>query len=144
MKKTYVVKKMHKDDYKLFQGGDKNVCTQDEIVCANNPKEAIEIAQKDGLYVVFADGVKTLEELAADVIARKQAELAREQKEREAKAKKAEAEAKKAAAAGMTVEEYKKAKAQKIKIARIKREIAELEEELAKKQKYLKKLEKAS
>lgn len=144
MKKTYVVKKMHKDDYKLFQGGDKNVCTQDEIVCANTPDEAIVIAQENGKYVVFVDQVKTLEQILAEEEAEKQEQLAREQKEREAKAKKAEAEAKRAAAAGMTVEEYKKAKAQKTKIARIKREIAELEEELTKKQKYLKKLEKAS
>ena len=143
MKKIYEVKRMHKDDYKLFQGGDKNVCAQYVQIEANNPEEAIKIAEGN-MYVVFTNHVKTLEEIFAEEEAAKQEELAREQKEREAKAKKAEAEAKKAAAAGMTVEEYKKAKAQKTKIARVKREIAELEEELANKQKYLKKLEKAS
>ena len=143
MKKIYEVKRMHKDDYKLFQGGDKNVCAQYVQVEANNSEEAIRIAESNK-YVVFTNHVKTLEELFAEAEAAKQQELAILQKEHEAKARKAEAEAKKAVAAGMTVEEYKKAKAQKAKIARIKREIAELEEELAKKQKYLKKLEKAS
>lgn len=66
------------------------------------------------------------------------ARLAREKAER--KAKKDAKEAEKAAAAGMTVAEYKAAKAKVAKRARLEKEIAELEAELAAKRAELAKM----
>ncbi len=58
----------------------------------------------------------------------------------ENKAKRYAADEKKAREAGMTVAEYRKARAKKAAITRTKNEIAELEKELAKKRRYLRKL----
>lgn len=60
----------------------------------------------------------------------------------ENRAKRYAADEKKAREAGMTVEEYRKARARKAAITRTKNEIAALEKELGKKRKYLKKLDK--
>ena len=65
--------------------------------------------------------------------------MAREKAER--KAKQAAKEAEKAAAAGMTVTEYKAAKAKAAKRARLEKEIAELEAELAAKRAELAKID---
>jgi Tfp pilus assembly protein FimV len=67
------------------------------------------------------------------------ARLAREKAER--KAKKDAKEAEKAAAAGMTVAEYKAAKAKAAKRARLEKEIAELEKEIAAKRTELAKVD---
>ena len=64
---------------------------------------------------------------------------AREKAERKAKREAKEAE--KAAAAGMTVDEYKAAKAKAAKRARLEKEIAELEAELAHKREKLAKMD---
>lgn len=66
---------------------------------------------------------------------------ARQEAEKAAKkAKRAAAEKAKADAAGMTVEEYKKAKAKKATISRLEKEIAEMEKELARKKSVLEKM----
>ena len=86
--------------------------------------------------------IKTLEEIEAEKEARANAKAERKAKEERAKAKRKETELRKATEMGLTVEEYRKAKAHKATIAKVTREIEELEKALEQKRRYLAELTK--
>ena len=139
MKNTYRVERMTTENYHNFMGG--SYCCNVEYldIEAETAEEAVEMAKAEG-YVVNKNYVKTVEELEAIKKAQDEAWRAKEEKAERAKAKRKETEARKAVEAGMTVEEYRKEKARKAKIARLEREIAELEEKIARQKAYLAKL----
>jgi hypothetical protein len=139
MKNTYRVERMTTENYHNFMGG--SYCCNVEYldIEAETAEEAVEMAKAEG-YVVNKNYVKTVEELEAIKKAQDEAWRAKEEKAERAKAKRKETEARKAVEAGMTVEEYRKEKARKAKIARLEKEIAELEEKIARQKAYLAKL----
>ena len=137
MMKDYVVQMMDDENYHNYNMGSYFYYVRKEIIAAENPQEAIEIAKlMYSNYNINENYVKTVEEIEI---------IEEEEKERKAKEKRLQKEIEKAQAAGMTVEEYRKeqAKQRSIKraeneIAKMKREIERLKKEIAKKEKYIK------
>jgi hypothetical protein len=113
------------------------------IVEAENELEAVEEAKAQVIAGALIQGrdeevTVTRVEKLADVRAQQEKERAeKEEKERQAKEKKLATERKKAEALGMTVEEYRKDKANKAYCRRLEREIAELERQLKEKKRKL-------
>ena len=138
---TYRVERMTYADYNNYMGGGYNYSVEAVLIEAETVEDAILKAEVPGM-VVNKGYVKTLEEIEAEKKARAEAEAKREAKAEKAKQKRKENELRKATEMGMTVEEYRKAKAHKAAIARTTREIEELERELARKRKYLAELTK--
>ena len=141
MKKAYRVERMTIANYDNYMSGSNNYHVELLNIEAENTKEAIELAKAEG-YVVNENYVKEVAELEAEKKAREEAWKAEEKKKAEAKAKREANEARKAEEAGMTVEEYRKAKARKAKITKMEKEIAEMEKELARKKARLTELKK--
>lgn len=123
---TYRVQRMTNRDFNNYMSGSWNYSIENLNIEAETAEEAVRLAKKDG-YTVNEKSVKTLAEVEAEERAKTERLEAYKRAEAEKKAKKAETEARKAREAGLTVEEYRKAKALKAKRAKLAREIAELE-----------------
>lgn len=136
MKKTFIVQTMDNENYGKYMNGSYFYNMNEMHIEAETKDEAITIAKARAEHV-NENYVLTVEELEA--IERRKAEERAEEKrkEEEAKAKRKAKEEEKANSFGLTVEEYRKAKANKGKISKYEREIAELEKELAYKKKAL-------
>lgn len=138
---TYRVERMTDTDYNAYMGGGYSFVVETILVEAETAEEAIQKAKEPGM-VVNKGYVKTLDEIKAEKEAQAKAEAEREAKAERAKAKRKETELRKATEMGLTVEEYRKAKARKATIAKVTREIEELERVLEQKRKYLAELTK--
>lgn len=138
---TYRVERMTNTDYNIYMSGGYNYEVEKLLIVAETAEDAIQAAQKPGM-VVNKGYVKTLEEIKAEEEAKAKAEADRKAKAERAKAKRKETELRKATEMGLTVEEYRKAKARKATIAKVTREIEELERALEQKRKYLAELTK--
>lgn len=136
MKNTYIVQTMDNENYGKYMSGSYFYNMNELHIEAETKEEAIAIA-KTRAYHINESYVLTVEELEA--IERRKAEerAEKKRKEEEAKAKRKAREEEKANSFSLTVEEYRKAKANKSKISKYEREIAELEKELAYKKKAL-------
>lgn len=138
---TYRVERMTNTDYNIYMGGGYNYEVEKLFIEAETVEEAIQKATKPGM-VVNKGYIKTLEEIEAEKEAKAKAEAERKAKAERAKAKRKETELRKATEMGLTVEEYRKAKAHKATIAKVTREIEELEKALEQKKRYLAELTK--
>ena len=138
---TYRLERMTTTDYNIYMGGGYNYEVEKLLIEAETVEEAIQKAEKPGM-IVNKGYVKTLEEIEAEKEAQAKAEAEREAKAKRAKAKRKETELRKATEMGLTVEEYRKAKARKATIAKVTKEIEELEKALEQKRKYLAELTK--
>ena len=136
---TYRVERMKFGDYMAYLAGANNYDVEVVEIQAETAMEAAEKAAAVG-YVVNEKFVKTLEEIAAEDAAREAAYQARQAKAEARKEKRLATEMRKAQEAGMTVEEYRKAKARKAQRTRLEKEIAELERQLANKKALLEKV----
>ncbi len=136
---TYRVERMKHADYIAYMGGAYNYDVEVVEVQAETAEEAAAKAAAVG-YTVNEGYIKTVEEIAAEDAAREAAYQARQEKAEARKEKRLATEMRKAQDAGMTVEEYRKAKARKAQITRLEREIAELEKQLANKKALLEKV----
>lgn len=134
--KIYVVETMTNADYNSYMSGSHYYDVNKMHIEAETKEEAIAKA-KTVADRVNENYILTVEELEA--IERRKAEERAEEKrkEEEAKAKRKAKEEAKAESFSLTVEEYRKAKANKSKISKYEREIKELEKELAYKKKAL-------
>ena len=132
---TYRVERMKHADYIAYLGGAYNYDVEIVEVQAETAQEAIAKAAAVG-YTVNKGYVRTLEEIAAEEAAYQ----ARQAKAQARKEKRLATEMRKAEEAGMTVEEYRKAKARKAQRTRLEKEIAELEKQLANKKALLEKV----
>lgn len=137
--KTYRVERMKYGDYCRYLAGAYNYDVEVVEVQAETAEEAIAKANAGG-YMVNEGYVKTLEEIAAEDAAREAAYKARQAKAEARKEKRLATEMRKAQEAGMTIEEYRKAKARKAQRTRLEKEIAELERQLANKKALLEKV----
>ena len=133
---TYRVERMTNTDYNIYMGGGYNYEVESILIEAETVEEAIQKATKPGM-IVNKGYVKTLDEIKAEKEAKAKAEADRKAKAERAKAKRKETELRKATEMGLTVEEYRKAKARKATIAKGTKEIEELERVLEQKRKYL-------
>ena len=138
---TYRVERMTNTDYDIYMSGGYNYKVENILIEAETVEEAIQKATKPGM-IINKGYIKTLEEIEAEKEARANAKAERKAKEERAKAKRKETELRKATEMGLTVEEYRKAKAHKATIAKVTREIEELEEALEQKRRYLAELTK--
>lgn len=117
--------------------------TYTKTVEAESEMEAIEKAKTQVVAEALSRGYDeevtiTKVEKLADIKAQQEKErMEREEKERQAKEKKLANEKAKAEALGMTVEEYRKDKANKAYCRKLEKEIAELEEQLKEKKRKL-------
>ena len=136
---TYRVERMKFGDYCRYMAGAYNYDVEVVEIQAETAMEAAEKAAAVG-YVVNEKFVKTVEEIAAEDAAREAAYQARQAKAEARKEKRLATEMRKAQEAGMTVEEYRKAKARKAQRTRLEKEIAELEKQLANKKALLEKV----
>lgn len=133
---TYRVERMTNTDYNIYMSGGYNYKVENILIEAETVEEAIQKATKSGM-IINEGYIKTLEEIEAEKEAKAKANAERKAKEERAKAKRKETELRKATEMGLTVEEYRKAKAHKATIAKVTREIEELEKVLEQKKKYL-------
>ena len=138
---TYRVERMTNTDYNIYMGGGYDYEVETLLIEAETAEEAIQEAIKPGM-VVNKGYVKTLEEIEAEKETKARAETDRKAKEERAKAKRKETELRKATEMGLTVEEYRKAKAHKAAVTKVTREIEELERALEQKRRYLAELTK--
>lgn len=138
---TYRVERMTNTDYNIYMGGGYNYEVETLLIEAETAEEAIQEATKPGM-VINKGYVKTLGEIKAEEEAKAKANAERKAKEERAKAKRKETELRKATEMGLTVEEYRKAKAHKATIAKVTKEIEELERALEQKRRYLAELTK--
>ena len=138
---TYIVERMSEADYQEYLEGGHNYYVENLHIEAETPEEAANKAVALG-YVVNYNYVITLKKYEAKKIERKEAINEREKKAAEAKAKKLATEARKAEKAGMSVEEYRKEKARKVRVKKLEKELEEFEKELKRKKVELKKLTK--
>ena len=138
---TYRVERMTNTDYDIYMSGGYNYKVENILIEAETVEEAIQKATKPGM-IINKGYIKTLEEIEAEKEARANAKAERKAKEERAKAKRKETELRKATEMGLTVEEYRKAKAHKATIAKVTREIEELEKALEQKRRYLAELTK--
>lgn len=136
---TYRVERMKFGDYMAYLAGANNYDVEVVEIQAETAMEAAEKAAAVG-YVVNEKFVKTLEEIAAEDAAREAAYQARQAKAEARKEKRLATEMRKAQEAGMTIEEYRKAKARKAQRTRLEKEIAELEKQLKNKKALLEKV----
>lgn len=136
---TYRVERMKHADYIAYLGGAYNYDVEIVEVQAETAEEAAAKAAAVG-YTVNEGCIKTVEEIAAEDAAREAAYQARQAKAEARKEKRLATEMRKAQEAGMTVEEYRKAKARKAQRTRLEKEIAELEKQLANKKALLEKV----
>lgn len=138
---TYRVERMTNSDYNIYMSGGYDYKMENILVEAETVEEAIQKATKSGM-VINKGYIKTLEEIKAEKEAKAKAEAERKAKAEKAKAKRKETELRKATEMGLTVEEYRKAKAHKATVTRVTKEIKELEKVLEQKRKYLAELTK--
>lgn len=136
---TYKVERMKYGDYCRYLAGAYNYDVEVVEIQAETAQEAIAKANAVG-YMVNEGYVKTVEEIAAEDAAREAAYQARQAKAQARKEKRLATEMRKAQEAGMTVEEYRKAKARKAQATKLEKEIAELEKQLANKKALLEKV----
>lgn len=136
---TYRVERMKYGDYCRYLAGAYNYDVEVVEIQAETAQEAIAKANAVG-YMVNEGYVKTLEEIAAEDAAREAAYQARQAKAEARKEKRLATEMRKAQEAGMTVEEYRKAKARKAQATKLEKEIAELEKQLKNKKALLEKV----
>ena len=136
---TYRVERMKHADYIAYMGGAYNYDVEVVEVQAETAEEAAAKAAAVG-YTVNKGYIKTVEEIAAEDAAREAAYQARQAKAEARKEKRLATEMRKAQEAGMTVEEYRKAKARKAQRTRLEKEIAELERQLKNKKALLEKV----
>ena len=106
----YAVQRMTEANYNKYMSGGHGYDVQTLWVEAETPQEAAEAAKEVG-YVVNERYVRTADELEAEREAEKARVAAIEARDAAAKAKREATEARKAAEAGLTVAEYRKAKA---------------------------------
>lgn len=138
---TYRVERMTNTDYDIYMSGGYDYKVENILIEAETVEEAIQKATKPGM-IINKGYIKTLEEIEAEKEARAKARAERKAKEERTKAKRKETELRKATEMGLTVEEYRKAKAHKATIAKVTREIEELEKALEQKRRYLAELTK--
>ena len=136
---TYRVERMKHADYIAYLAGAHNYDVEVVEIQAETAMEAAEKAAAVG-YTVNEGYIKTVEEIAAEDAAREAAYQARQAKAEARKEKRLATEMRKAQEAGMTIEEYRKAKARKAQRTRLEKEIAELERQLANKKALLEKV----
>lgn len=136
---TYRVERMKFDDYCRYMAGAYNYDVEVVEIQAETAEEAAAKAAAVG-YTVNEGYIKTVEEIAVEDAAREAAYQARQAKAQARKEKRLATEMRKAQEAGMTVEEYRKAKARKAQATKLEKEIAELEKQLANKKALLKKV----
>lgn len=136
---TYKVERMKYGDYCRYLAGAYNYDVEVVEIQAETAQEAIAKANAVG-YMVNEGYVKTVEEIAAEDAAREAAYQARQAKAQARKEKRLATEMRKAQEAGMTVEEYRKAKARKAQATKLEKEIAELEKQLKNKKALLEKV----
>ena len=136
---TYRVERMKFGDYIAYLAGAHNYDVEVVEIQAETTAEAAKKAAAVG-YTVNEGYIKTVEEIAAEDAAREAAYQARQAKAEARKEKRLATEMRKAQEAGMTIEEYRKAKARKAQRTRLEKEIAELERQLANKKALLEKV----
>lgn len=137
---TYRVQRMDNENYIEYAKGGYNYTAETVYIEANDAEEALLKATGLG-YHVNPHSIKTLTEIREEEKAKKMANLKAVIEEEEATRKKKAKEEEKAKKAGMTLEEYKKAKNRKANIARVRRELEKAKKEVARLEATLKRLE---
>lgn len=138
MKENYYVRYFTNAEANEYYGGG-NVTSRLFVVEAESESEAIAKANEmlsNGYYIIGAEAESKIKAEKAEREARAKVEAEKAEAKKKAKAEREKA---KAEENGMSVEEYRKAKAKEANKKRLMREIAELEKELARKKALLEK-----